>query len=499
MNVLFVMSDNHCAEFMGAYGGITRTPALDALAERGTLFRSAYCAYPLCGPSRGSLFAGRYAHEIGAWDNAFPWGGTPPGWPAVLRRHGVLLAATGKLHLRKGSELGIEQEFEVGHINPERHVDHFSLMRDQPVDWRAMYPLGWWNAAPREDDAALSAHDARASATTKRAVQWLEDERPAARPWVLYVGYQKPHPPWTPRRELYEHYLKNLPPLAPKYLQPASELHPIDRLQARHTCAYQGGPEDVRRLHARYHGAVEELDEEVGALLAALDRLRLRDQTLVIYAADHGEMARAHGKLSKLSLYEDSVRVPLVVSGPQAPRGVRVDAPVSLLDVFPTIADFLGLPPDPGKRGRSLLPLARGAPDPERTAYAVSEIHGNAWPCAGFALRHGDWKLMEYLGHPPALYHLADDPGEMRDLVRCCGENDPRVRPHLDMLRGLLRDWGDLEEIDRRARADQGEQRRRAERSGLLQKEMRKEAERRAQAESLGFLAPQPEGEIPPC
>lgn len=463
MNVLFIMSDNHNPLFTGTYGGITRTPNLDALAARGARFDSAYCSSPLCGPSRGSLFAGKAANEIRAWSNAFPWDGSVRGWPDVLRGAGVKLTAIGKLHFKNHADTGIEEELHTHHI-PDR-PDPVSLYREQEVvRWAKTYVRSWWNSEPRDDDAPLPNEPER----TDLAIDWLRCHRSSDRPWMLYVGYAKPHPPWTTRRSLFEHYHSRIPPLSPKYLQPVEDLHPVDQLQAVHTCAYDRDADEVRRLHACYHGMVEEVDGEIGRLLGTLDELSLREDTLVIYTSDHGEMARAHGKWSKLSLYEDSIRVPLIMAGPGVRPGTVVRDPVSLLDVFPSIADHLELPGQPDRRGRSLLPVARGEPDPLGDTPVVSEIHANGWPCSGFAVRQGPWKLMEYIGFRPALYNLDEDPDEMTDLVKTRGEEDPLVAQTLVRLRAALAAVCDPAELDREAKADQRRIREEAAQSGNL-------------------------------
>jgi len=463
------MSDSHNASFFRSRGSAARTPYLDGLADQGIRFESAWCPYPLCAPSRACLFGGRYAHELGAWSNAFPWDGKPDGWPRALRRGGALLAAVGKMHLLHGAETGVEQEMETGHIDPARRVDLFSFYRDTPpVRRENLYVHNMWNSGPRPAGEPYPPHVASARRVTDRAAEWLRRERPADRPWVLYVGHGRPHPPWNPRQSVFDRCLASLPRLADKYLQPIEDLHPMDQVQALHTCAYDRGVEDLRRAHAAYHGAVEELDEEVGRLLAVMDELDLRRDTLIIYSTDHGEMARAHGKWGKLSLYEDSVRVPLIVAGPGVAQGRVERAPVSLLDVPPTIAEAVGVAAPPELRGRSLMSLARGRADPGRPPFVFAEIHGNAWPCAAFAVRRGRWKLMEYLGQRPALYDLEQDSDEMHDLVKERGEGDAKVAARLAELRADLRSVCDPEEVDRRARQDTQRLKERMEASGLL-------------------------------
>ncbi|MCC2684789.1 MAG: sulfatase, partial [Paenibacillaceae bacterium] len=155
----------------------------------------------------------------------------------------------------------------------------------------------------------------------------------------------------------------------------------------------------------------------IGQLLQAVDTLGLREQVLIVYASDHGEMAGAHGKWGKTSLHEDSIRVPLIVSGPGIAPGTVVEQPVSLIDVYPTINEALGQPSAPFSRGRSVLQLAQTGRDDERIDYAFSESHSGGMIAGGFVIRRGDWKLIEYVGCRPSLYNLREDPDEMHDYM----------------------------------------------------------------------------------
>ena len=471
MNVVFILADQHAREFTGCYTGTVDTPNIDSIARAGTRFRNAYCCSPICSPTRASLMSGRYVHETGVWDNAIAYDGTPPVWPARFRQHGALFTSIGRLDCLPDADLGIEDMRLPG---VRGSFDPITFFREQEtVERRAEY-YAYYDIRVRRKGTALpeDASEPGDRAITREAVNWIEKERPADRAWVLYVGYNHPHPEWAPDGDLFDKYLASAPPLSPKYLQPMEDLHPYDQCGSVFNCAYRNSDEGrIQGVHAAYRAVVEEFDREVGRILDALQGQGIRDETLIFYTSDHGESARAHGNLGKTSTYEESIGIPLILSGPGIETGVVVDAPVSQLDYFPTVADALGVPAGDGFRGESLLPLARGEPDGFADRPVFIEHHAGPAPRAVFALRLGDWKYVEYVGERPSLYNLAEDPDEMHDLVKHRPE-DAAVRDQLEQFRGRLREICSPEEVDARARADQGRRMQAMKESGDLARQV---------------------------
>lgn len=467
---MFLFSDNHNPLLNRLHGGLGEMPNLEKLAAGGVTFDSAYCNYPLCVPSRGSMFAGRYASELGLWANAFTWNGQPAGWPHHMKQRGVYQAAIGKLHFEQGGDYGFDEELHTHHQNSTKRFDPFSLIRDKRAPaWEDNYLRSNWGSGPR-DAAELPASMRAARTTTDLAVDWLRHNGQGADDWMLYVGYKRIHPPWHARPDLFAKYRSRMGDLPAKYLQPIEALHEVDRLLAEHTCGYHGSEERLKDIHASYYASMEEFDEELGRVLAAAADTVDGDDLCVIYSSDHGEMLRAHGKWGKLTLFEDATRVPLVIAHPQACQGSRYAHPVSLLDIMPTINAVTGGEPNSAFRGRSLLPAVLDAncgvlhPDG-----VVAEAHGNAWPCSGFALRLEHWKWVEYVGYSPALYDLSKDPQELDDLVKKHGgENHPAIRKTVARLRKTLRQHLHPEKLNEQAMADQIALRERLEREGRL-------------------------------
>ncbi len=199
MNVLFVLSDQHNAAFSGCYGHpMAHTPNIDLLAARGTRFDSAYCVSPLCVPARAAMFAGRYVHEIGIWDNTLAYDGKPASWARYFQDNRVKMTTIGKLDFAPDVDHGIEQELMAG---DRRSMDICALFRDQQVP-RKLLHMALKDIRPRTLDDPPTGD----MQVLERAVQWLHNERPKDRPWVLNVNFLSPHPGWRPREDIWARY-----------------------------------------------------------------------------------------------------------------------------------------------------------------------------------------------------------------------------------------------------------------------------------------------------
>jgi choline-sulfatase len=206
----------------------------------------------------------------------------------------------------------------------------------------------------------------------------------------------------------------------------------------------------VRGAIAGYLGLVSFMDDNVGKVLAALEDAGLAAHTRVLYTSDHGDNVGARGLWGKSTMYEESAGVPMILAGPDVPRGTVCDTPVTLADGFPTFIHALGARSDPrdlGLPGASLLDIAHGAV-PERTI--LSEYHAAGAITASYLIRHGRYKYVHYVGMPPMLFDLQADPNERRDLGR-----DPASAGLIAECERLLRKVVDPEAVDRLARADQ--------------------------------------------
>ena len=467
MNVLFILTDRHNPEFSGCYGNpVTRTPHIDRLAERGTRFASAYCLSPLCAPSRAAMMAGRYVHEIGTWGNAFPYTGSPPGWGHTFAEGGVCLTTLGKLDFQPGADTGIEDERLAKHRDS---LDVHSLFRQDGIRPRYQHLHRLRTAGPAGGSGAHG-HDRQ---VVEEAERWLSRERPADRPWMLIVNIKQPHPPWIPPRALWDHYdpLVRFEDLDERYTEEISRLHPFHRDFSRFTCSDLATPEELRRGIVGYHATCEMADRNVGRVLQALDGTGLREETLVVYSSDHGGSVGAHFNSGMGSMYEDSIRVPLIVAGSGIRSGGVESTPVSHLDLYQTFGEALGLPPAERMRGISLLGLLRGEAGAPVPTFALSEFHGPGLPGSAFAVRSGPYKYVECVSERPMLFNLERDAHEMHDLVLEQPEA-PHVQEAIRRLRRMLYRVCSPEAVGARVRADQRALRERLAESGQLVEEM---------------------------
>ena len=448
-NILVIMSDEHSRGIAGCYGDpLVRTPSLDRLAEDGTLFESAYTNCPICVPSRASFATGRYVHRIGYWDNAFPYTGTPPSWGHRLQEAGHRCDSIGKLHYRGSTDPnGFDNELLPMHVLDGKG-DIQGMLRQPP---------------PRRPSTAQLAGDAGAGQSTylaydrgirDAACAWLEQEgkKPSGRPWCLFVSFVCPHFPLIAPPEFFAMYPQDKVPL-PRLRDPADfPDHPVLRA-LRQVQDYEDHFRDedhVRIAVAAYYGMVSFLDDNIGRVLASLEASGLAQRTTVLYTSDHGDNLGNRTFWGKSNMYEEAAGIPLILKGPDVPRGKRVATPVSLVDAHPTILDVIGLPPHAGDAdlpGRSLRALCSGA-DPERTVF--SEYHAVASITGIFMLRFGRWKYVHYEGYRPQLFDLAIDPGETRDLAQVPG-HETILAEGLQRLRAIC----DPAEVSARAFADQ--------------------------------------------
>jgi choline-sulfatase len=288
------------------------------------------------------------------------------------------------------------------------------------------------------------------------AERWIAraaaEQKPGDKPWVLFVGFVAPHFPLTVPQEFLDLY--------PPETMPKPRLHPNDGYQ-RHPwleVMHRMVPvddtlDDARRRLATacYYGLCSWVDRQVGRVVDALARNGLADTTRIAYTSDHGDNIGARGVWGKSNHYDDAAGVPLILAGPDIPIGKVVDTPVSLVDFAPTILDAMGEDPyawSTNLPGRSLFELAEAPFDPDRTVF--SEYHAFGSPAAGFMLRDGRYKYNYYVGFPPELFDLRDDPSEAYNLA-----DNPAQRDTLARFEKQLRGMIDPEAIDIRAKADQ--------------------------------------------
>lgn len=447
-NLLFIFSDQHTRRAMGAMGhAVVKTPHMDALAERGTLFRSGYCNGPICVPSRASLATGRHVFDIGKWDNCKPYFGEEPSWAHRLLDAGHRAVSIGKLHYRQeGDPNGFAPELLPLHIlNGQGML--FTICRNPlPVSKKFAHLVH----TSGEGDSTYTEYDHR---ITERAIKWLREEGTQSdKPWALFVSLVCPHPPWNAPSEFWNRYSLDDIDLPIAYGLGERPMHPgLEDYRQFFGVKDEFDEETLRRVTASYYGMISFLDHNIGRLVAALQECGLADTTRIVYTSDHGESMGQKGMFSKCNMYEESVGVPMIMAGPGVPGGKLVDTPTQLLDLFPTVLEATGVRPtdeDTELPGTSLLRIADGD-CPDRIIF--SEQHSAGAKSAVYMVRRNAHKYVRYMeDYPPQLFNLDTDPLELHDLA-----GDPAHAGILSACEAALEGLIDPVAVDRAAKADQ--------------------------------------------
>ncbi|MFM9195227.1 MAG: sulfatase [Planctomycetia bacterium] len=444
-NVLFIVSDD-LNTMLGCYGDpLAKTPRIDALAARGTLFERAYCTCPLCGPSRNSFLTGLYPNATGIFANqqvfrqTIP---THPSLPELFRRHGGFAARVGKLyHYSVPNSVGT-----AGHDDPASWEATFNpagvdRLEEEPriitlTPGQFGGTLSWY-ASPEPDERHTDGILARQA---EQLLAMCAADR--SRPFFLGVGFFRPHLPFVaPRTPYFEMHPREQMPVVTGVAEDQADL-PTAALGS-HKTEQERLTDDLRRdCRQAYNASISFMDAQVGHVIAALDRLGLADDTVIVFTSDHGYHMGEHGLWQKMSLFEESCRVPLVVVAPGVTRaGTRVAAPVSQVDLYPTLAELSGLTMPSNLQGRSLVPLLRD-PAAQGRGWAVTQVvrgGGKNRPTVtrdassddpryvGYSLRTSRWRytewdegrkgyeLYDHDADPRELKNLADDPAHADD------------------------------------------------------------------------------------
>jgi choline-sulfatase len=458
-NVLLVMADQLAAGWLPAYGhAAVRAPNLTALAERAAVFESAYCPAPLCAPSRAGLLSARLPSRAGVFDNAAEMPASLPTVTHQLRAHGYYTGLVGKMHFVGPDQLhGFEERLTA---------DIYPGDLDWTPDWRlpAGEQLPWYHTMESVLEAGVAVasmqqdYDDEVAFRAVRKIFDLARER-VERPFFLVVSFSNPHDPWELRPRYWELYDRDEIDLPAVPRIPLDDADPHSR-RLRAMCGVDEldlSPDQLRAARHGYYAAISYLDERVGEVLGALRDARLDGDTIVAFTADHGEMLGERGLWYKMSFFEHSARVPLILRVPGGASPRRVAEPVSLLDLAPTLLELTGAPwPDEHTEdldGTSLVGLMTGAsvsrPDAVLAEYLAEGVNAPA-----VMIRRGRHKLIACPGDPDQLYDVAADPAELVDLA-----TEPEYGATVRDLRDeVARRW-ELETLERRVLVSQRERR----------------------------------------
>ena len=415
-NVLVILSDQHSKHMLGAYGSsVVRTPNLDALAARGMRFESCYCPSPLCVPSRMSFMTGRTPSRNRCWSNHHTLSSAIPTWAHAMGVAGYETALVGRMHF-----IGPDQR----HGFEKRPIgESFAGYLGAP---RLGGPL--FGAIPGSTSGQIregveisgygtTTYQALDDLVTDTACEYLAEKAngSGSRPFAAVVGYVLPHCPFFCPKDLFDYYYERVDVPEHEADVPAA----VRKFRRLRGIEEPLSAERVRIARAAYFGLCEYMDRNIGRVLDALSASGLTENTLVVYASDHGESAGEHGCWWKANYYESSVGVPLIAALPGLVReGSESPRVCNLMDLGPTFLDLAHGPAMPDIDGRSLVPLFQGGEAVEWCDETVSEHVGGWYDDPSRMVRSGPWKLYRYHDQtPPVLYNLDDDPGEMHDLA----------------------------------------------------------------------------------
>ncbi|MBN8927090.1 MAG: sulfatase [Rhodospirillales bacterium 69-11] len=470
-NVLLIVADQWRGDSLGSLGHpAALTPNLDALAAEGVTFTQHFGQSAPCGPARASLLTGLYVMNHRVVANGVPLDERHATLAREVKRAGMDPALIGYTTTTPDPRLVGAQDAAFSEIGDVMHgwrpVAHFDEVQYRNYfAWIAAHgftlpspPDDIWRpaegpAGPSDAPNRIPAHLSDTAWSADHAIEFLHGTRPN-RPWLLHLGFYRPHPPFAAPAPWHEAVPADRIPRALRR-DPADEgaQHPLMAhflATQKRSSYYEGGDgpvtplsdTEIRQTRRAYYGLIAEIDHHLGRVFQALRQSGQWDDTLIVFTSDHGEQLGDHNLLGKLGWFDQSYHLPLIVRDPDARpvAGRRVDAPTESVDLMPTLLDWLDLPVPRACDGVSLRPwLAGETPHAWRDAVHFEYDLRGGWPDPGTpplglglddgalcVTRTADWKYVHFAGLPPVLYDRRRDPAEMHNVA-----GDPAHAPLL--------------------------------------------------------------------
>jgi iduronate 2-sulfatase len=430
-NVLLIISDDLTANALGCYGNPqVHTPALDQLAAQGVRFSRAYCQFPVCGPSRAALMSGMYAQSVGVPSNGAATRfssnlGSRVSMPQMFKEAGWFTARVSKIyHMRVPGDITAGSDG-PDHIaswteryncqGPEwmtpgqhEHLSNETLRRDPGAHYNLGFGVAFYTV--RSDGDGSEQPDAQAAA---KAIELMRRHR--EEPFFLAVGLVRPHVPLVSPAASFERYPHSSLRLPGQVENDWLDIPEAGIPRNSRSIGLDENPIRKQKVLSAYYAAVSFMDEQVGRILSELHTLGLEGRTLVVFTSDHGYHLGEHEFWQKMSLHEEATRVPLLIRMPGV-QASESDSLAEAIDLFPTLAEWAGLPVPAHCQGVSLMPVLRNPSVRVRQdAYA---FRGD-----GHLLRTERWAYLQYNGGGSELFDMEADPHQFTNLAEDPGHS----------------------------------------------------------------------------
>ena len=464
-NIVFIISDEHKADVTGCYGDkVVKTPNIDALAKSGVTFTKAYTASPLSAPARAALITGAYPSSNGALTHKIfvekadrisevealkaEQGGAGKyrqgynegmiSWGEYFKQNGYGTSAIGKMHVHGELQKGVNPDYPNGNLMgfdvsdmrfytyfPGGHYTDYKNNPDFNFRYREYGPYiaerkGNVNNKNMLPTLVQNEEDIFDFIVTRKSINYIEDAVKANKPFVIHVGLEKPHQPWTTLQRYYDLY-KTEDMILPATWNDYRKNGKFPYVSSWTHNGLKDTMEMKRAMHA-YYGCVSQVDEQVGKLIAKTKELGIYDNTIFIYTSDHGENLYEHGLFEKHCMFEASVRVPLIISCPALlPQGIISNSLASLVDILPTLAELTGGNALKQWDGESLVEVMKTGKIADRVIYSeFYEANKESFKDKEVAQRmllDNNYKYVYTHGMIDQLYDVKADKVEMNNLA----------------------------------------------------------------------------------
>ncbi|MFQ1700122.1 choline-sulfatase [Loktanella agnita] len=415
-NILILMVDQlNGTLFPDGPADWLHAPNLKKLAAQSTRFKNCYTASPLCAPGRASFMSGQLPSRTRVYDNAAEFAADIPTYAHHLRRSGYYTCLSGKMHFVGPDQLhGFEDR-----LTTDIYPADFGWTPDyrkpgERIDWW-YHNMGSVTGAGVAETSNQMEYDDEVAFEAVAKIRDLSRGKDD-RPWALTVSFTHPHDPYVARKKYWDLYedCAHLLPAVPAMDYADHDPHSKRIFDANNWRDFDITEEDIRRSRQAYFANISYLDDKIGEILETLESTR--QEAIIIMVSDHGDMLGERGLWFKMSFFEGSARVPLMISAPSMKPALVTD-PVSNIDVTPTLCDLAGISMDevmPWTAGESLVHLGQGG---QRDTPVAMEYAAEASYAPMVSLRMGDWKYNRCALDPDQLFNLADDPQELTNLA----------------------------------------------------------------------------------